>query len=529
MRRLFLHVLIILVLFAPLFTTRQAARAQDDTSPCGVVDAISYPIDGISIDHDDFGLYRASFGGRHAGIDMAFDRYGEPVHAAARGRVTYADPNGWDTEKGVVIIEHFFPDDTIMFSLYGHMEQVNGYNFPKVGQCVELGDVVGAVGHPSRGAPHLHYEIRRMKASAGGPGYYPVEPLDGGWMHPIDFTERWQLELKPAFRSMLTASGGPTAPPIFLSDSSAIFAEDYHLEHRSAAGDTLWRLDVARLTGIMLLPDNRILGRTSDDQIVIVADSQFSASWKADRALASPPIRLGNAIVFVAADNRIVSYTSDGALSWQTDPLGGHIEQYAISGDRLAVCAGDGGNFRLWVVDSTGKTLYQASAPAPILPSPAPDGFYIMVATQIGHLDNALNWQPMIDTKQALGRGSQLAVDANGNIVVYPGHGQKLFAFNANGSLRWQTLLTGTPMQPPLLGVGSGCLIYALTDDGALLAYRATDGQLRGLTALYAGGNHGNPAARWLRVLPNEQVQFSAGYLSIATVDGPTLAGLKGC
>ncbi len=497
--------------------------------PCGVVDAIDYPIDGVSLEHDDFGLYRASFNGRHAGIDMAFDRYGDPVHAAARGRVTYADPNGWDTEKGVVIIEHIFPDDSIFFSLYGHMEPINGHLFPKVGQCVELGDVVGAVGHPSRGAPHLHYEIRRMEASTGGPGYYPVEPLDGGWMHPIDFTERWQLALKPAFRAMLSASGGPTTPPIFEPDGGAIFAEDYHLERRTVTSDAVWRLDVARLAGIVSLADGRVLGRTVDDQIVVVDNGQFSASWKADRALASPPLRVGESVVFLAADNRAVSYTPEGALVWQTDPLGDHVEGYAVSGDKLAVSTGEAGHFRLWVLDSSGQAVYQASAPAPIMAVAAPDGFYVMVATQIGHLNNKLSWQPMMDVGQALGRETQIAVDAHGNVVLYPGHGQRLFAFNANGTLRWQALLTGAQLQPPLLAIGAGCLVYALTGDGALLAYRAVDGQLRGLTSLYAGGNHGHAAARWIKLLAGEQVQFSAGYLSIATIDGPTLAGIGKC
>ncbi len=502
-------------------------------APCGVVDAINYPIDGVSIDHDDFGLYRAPFGGRHTGIDMAFNRYGDAVHAVARGRVTYADPNGWDTEKGVVIIEHIFPDDSIFFSLYGHMEPINGHTFPKVGACVELGDVVGAVGHPLHGAPHLHYEIRRMDGNNGGPGYYSVDPLDGGWLHPIDFTERWQLALKPAFRAMITASGGPVAPPIFLTDGSALFAEDYHLEKRSAADNTLWRLDVAGLSGIITLPDGRVLGRTDTDQIIVVDGSQFSATWKADRALASPPLRVGVSVVFLSADQRVVSYSPDGQLRWQTEPLGDHVERYVVSGNLLAVStgvsAGDTESFRLTVIDPNGKIVYQASAPAPIIPISAPDGFYGMVATQIGHLDSTLNWHPLMDVGQTLGRGAQLAVDPQGGVVLYPGHGQQLFAYSANGTLRWQADLTSVPIQPPLIGIGTGCLVYALNSDGALLAYRASDGALRGLTALYAGGVHGHTAARWMHILPGDQVQFAAGYLSIATVDGPTLAGLKSC
>ena len=94
-------ILLLIALGAP-------ATAQPSlNAPCGVVDTIDYPIDisdTLERGYDDFALYRARFGGNHVAIDIGFDRYGEPVHAAARGRVTYADPEGWDTEKGVVIV-----------------------------------------------------------------------------------------------------------------------------------------------------------------------------------------------------------------------------------------------------------------------------------------------------------------------------------------------------------------------------------------------------------------------------------------
>src|SRR5512147_2756818 len=102
-----LLLIIILASYGVAVPDSVVAQGRD---PCGLVDSIDYPIDGISVDHDDFGMYRAGFNGRHTGIDMAFGRYGDPVRAAARGRVTFADPAGWDTEKGVVIIEHTFPD-----------------------------------------------------------------------------------------------------------------------------------------------------------------------------------------------------------------------------------------------------------------------------------------------------------------------------------------------------------------------------------------------------------------------------------
>src|SRR5437588_59585 len=95
--RLFLLISLSLVLVG----LPRVSRAQDNTQPCGIVDSIDYPIDGVSIDYDDFGMYRAYFAGHHTGIDMAFGRYGEPVRAAARGQVTFSDVNGWDIEKGV--------------------------------------------------------------------------------------------------------------------------------------------------------------------------------------------------------------------------------------------------------------------------------------------------------------------------------------------------------------------------------------------------------------------------------------------
>src|SRR5689334_9026784 len=141
---------LLLLLAAPV----ASAHAQEVTAPCGVVDAIDYPVDNLVPGYDDFTLYRARFGGNHTGIDIAFDRWGDPVHAAARGLVTYSNPEGWDTEKGVVIVEHTFPDGSIAYSLYGHVEQTDKIFLPQVGKCVARGEVIAAVGWPSRGRPH---------------------------------------------------------------------------------------------------------------------------------------------------------------------------------------------------------------------------------------------------------------------------------------------------------------------------------------------------------------------------------------
>ena len=86
------------LLVSPILSLAQEAR-------CGIVDSMGMPLEaGIVDGYDDFARYRARFGGNHTGLDIGFDYWGEPVFAAARGGVTYADPEGWDNEEGVVIV-----------------------------------------------------------------------------------------------------------------------------------------------------------------------------------------------------------------------------------------------------------------------------------------------------------------------------------------------------------------------------------------------------------------------------------------
>ena len=47
-----------------------AAAQNQDAAPCGIVDSFDYPIDNLVAGYDDFGLYRARFGGNHTGLDI---------------------------------------------------------------------------------------------------------------------------------------------------------------------------------------------------------------------------------------------------------------------------------------------------------------------------------------------------------------------------------------------------------------------------------------------------------------------------
>jgi len=87
----------------------------------------------------------------HEGMDIASPR-GEPIVAAAGGRVTFAGRKGG---YGLtVVLRH----EEGLESLYAHMDAIS----VEVNQDVEAGAQLGVVGITGRTTgPHLHWEVRR--------------------------------------------------------------------------------------------------------------------------------------------------------------------------------------------------------------------------------------------------------------------------------------------------------------------------------------------------------------------------------
>ena len=87
----------------------------------------------------------------HRGVDIKAPR-GTLVHAAAAGTVAFS---GRQSSYGRVIkIDH--PNG--LRTIYAH----NSRNFVKVGERVDAGEVIGAVGQTGRATTnHLHFEVRR--------------------------------------------------------------------------------------------------------------------------------------------------------------------------------------------------------------------------------------------------------------------------------------------------------------------------------------------------------------------------------
>lgn len=504
------------------------AQAQAD---CDIVDGIDYPIDisdTLDQGYDDFGLFRARFNGMHTAIDIGFNRRGEPVHAVARGRVTYSDVNGWDTEKGVVIVEHLFPDGSTIYSVYGHMEQTDSIFFPVVGTCVERGTILGTIGWPSRGLPHLHYELRSFLPDDGGPGYVEDNPLLDGWFHPLDFTNLWRARLDPAANGYASFVDLPTLPPLLLDTGSIALASGTRLISYQPPTTRLWEIDLqSAITGIAGLSEGRIAARTRGGQAVIMQNGRFLHVWEVDSGDASFAV-FGDTLLFPTQAGGIQAFSPTGQLLWTVDgmPDSERLVNFQIGAGEVGLMTrGQQGSTWRIVNAQSSVTAEQRFTRTPIF-TPSARGWVLLDGTDVlrTHSSSA---SAFASTGIATGRTVQLTSDVMGNIYIFAGdRDATLLALDADGGLRWRVRYpTGVFAQAPLLDTGGGCLVYALDADGTLSVFSAIDGSLLHQIHLYAGGiSNRHPRARLLQVDETENILIGGGFLSLLSLNGSIIS-----
>lgn len=153
---------------------------------CGSVPILSY-----------YGDLRGANGGQRSGPHPAIDvagAYGDPVIAAADGRVAYVLPNMGNCGNGVVL-EHL---DYSFYTLYCHMSEIAPL---KLSQEMKRGDVIGKVGTSGNaaGVPHIHFQVC-VRPCPGGyadgdlRGSIDPLPLIVGCFDPLEAATYRQLE-----------------------------------------------------------------------------------------------------------------------------------------------------------------------------------------------------------------------------------------------------------------------------------------------------------------------------------------------
>jgi murein DD-endopeptidase MepM/ murein hydrolase activator NlpD len=156
------------------------------------MDALEEGLDGIpQVVPADGGVITSGFGYRsdpftgggafHPGLDFR-GAYGAPIHAAADGTVSFVGQiRGYGN---VVEVSH----GNGLVTRYAHMSKT----MATVGQAVNAGDVIGAIGSTGRSTgPHLHFEVR----------------INNSVVNPRPFLERAHDVLEEA-RGTLAVRGG---------------------------------------------------------------------------------------------------------------------------------------------------------------------------------------------------------------------------------------------------------------------------------------------------------------------------------
>lgn len=494
------------------------------SAPCGVVDLLDFPLDppeGASASGGgDFGRFRSRYDKFHAGEDWwgvrGRNSFGEPVYSIGHGLVTYAEPEGWNRDKGVIIIQHTFSDGSNVLSFYGHLDPPSVLLVP--GNCVERGEQIGQIGRPLS-SPHLHFEIRTQAPYQTLTGYWPEDPSLVGWLPPSAFI--WSQRIRSA-PGVLWAM--PDGLPYAFEDNNyaGLFSSDTHI------ADTLITIQSLQLTGIDLQNGRQLWQLTGEETGSVYSariDDRLPIAYIADRSgriqaislagseadPATPSLQplwgieldffgrtdllplIGGGLL-IAADDRLLAVSSEGVILWETEAVGGSITWARLDDSLLLSVAGANGF--MGTADAGGLQIWDTAANWPENSIPISAGSRIWLYNREGLYQ--LNGESgTAELHYMLPRG----LASLGDVVGLPDGGlllahadtadRRLLAFNPNGSLRWErsykNLITGSVQL-----VEQNGRVYLMNDENNTVTLYAVDLNNAALTQVFIGGTRAN-------------------------------------
>ena len=295
---------------------------------CGFVDTLDFPLnppDGEETSGGmDFGVYRDRYEKYHAGEDWGFrneSNFGKPVYSIGHGFVTYAAPNGWGLDRGVVVIRHIFQNGDTFLSFYGHLDP------PSVtltaGECVARGEKIGEIGRP-RTPPHLHFEIRTHLPTSAGTGYWPTDPREAGWLPPSQTISEKRLAVSPGILWTRTFSDG-LIKPLGISDENFILAYNQQIQVLDPVNGSLqWHLPITNTIKNAALDASLhqvylydLKGSLSANSLTDSVEPIWTVDLKTMSTADLLPIPGGG--VIVADRQRAIALDAEGAIRWQIE------------------------------------------------------------------------------------------------------------------------------------------------------------------------------------------------------------------
>jgi hypothetical protein len=494
-------------------------------APCGIVDVLDFPVDpphaaGISRGGQDFGIYRQRYEKIHAGEDWGGpggrgNNFGTPVYSIGHGWVTYAEPEGWNRDKGVVIIRHIFADGSTFLSFYGHLDPLSVVLEP--GDCVRRSQQVGNIGQP-RSSPHLHFEIRTHMPYNPGPGYWPEDPTLVGWLPPSQTI--WQQRISSSPGVQWTRPFTTRVQPIGqLSENNFALLEGEQLV--SVA------LDNGRLTST-LLPDvdsdhalisedqSRLYIANRLGQLAAYQLPNLTPLWQLDLDSSGTPLLMplpGGGVTLSIWEN-LFAVDGNGRLLWRQN-LRGRPFAWATTEDQLILTT-TGSEHATWYISPSHTPL--RATPLTGYPLRVGDDIWLYAEEGIYRLNPARATPDLLITLPPafLLQGHITSLPDGGALLAHADHfDRRLIALNADGSLRWERSFRSlATSELQLLTVNEQ--VYLVTIDGTNsildVSVYALELATAELTHIFTGGTRtAVPGNTWAVAADNEHLLINIG------------------
>lgn len=451
-------------------------------APCGIVDMFDFPIappDGIGVSRGggDFGQFRDRYDKYHTGEDWgapgAGSNFGKPVTSIGHGRVMYAQPEGWNRDKGVIIVEHVVGEAReVIYSFYGHLDPPSVILEP--GSCVLRGDLIGNIGKP-RTPPHLHFEIRTHMPYAPGPGYWEEDPTTAGWLPPSQTIWKQRMASSPGVAWLREAATGSQPIGLWRENLFLTIEDDRLLQTNLETGIAQPSPLVGKEIGNALLhPQSNILFLQTEDDLLLAYGDELLWEVELGGNGRSDLLPLPNGGVMVIQGKNVTGLSADGVVLWQDD--GGkrllrlHSAQaftWTLTPNSLLYTL-SGVNSGSWLVSESEKPklLHENSGYSLAIDDTfwlyAPDGLYRLQPNE----DKPELHYPLPTANLNY---SALTTLPQGGFLMHHADSQdrRLIAFHPDGSLRWNLSVAALP---------SGTTKFVTTEEQTLLFISSNDG-----------------------------------------------------
>jgi hypothetical protein len=487
--------------------------AQD--AQCGTLDTITMPIDTHLFEMvQPFGISSPRHqGSYHTGEDWfskTGDTLGQPVRTIGRGMVTYSNPRAWGDDGGVVIIRHTLPDGSTIYSQYGYLTEGSGVAFPVRLTCVDNGEVIGLIGdgYP---APHLHFEMRvpistnSIIGEMPGSRYSQSNPRLGGWRRPTQVMRNLDARLADsAVWYSVTTEFDRLSAPLLLNDNSMLVIDGDRLRRVTADGRVLWRVALPRPAVGLHGHQSQSFVTYQDGSVtqVNVESGALGSGWQINDFFPDfPPITTSQARIYHTSDQTLTAINLDQReIVWQAQGI--PLYDHAITTGRLiGLIIGR----ELWVLnqaDGTFITKVTLTDGAGL--SAHPDGDLVAYTWGgLWRIDEAGNWSLLVENTPHGGDGHGAVVLSDGR--VYITDHDKLYAYNAEGVLSWESPLPRTISGRIAIVASVGTLIIT-SSHGDIVVMR-DNGMTCGQTGLYGD----DTTALWYTLSADGLLRVSIG------------------